>query len=165
MHIWLAAAPGLLMAFLAKEQSVHRWTFGDLFPSEGCSGCLPAYAKLPELARARSYVPPTFHVTYWGNLGWHDSYSLDLPTQLQRRFPAADVSPGLHTLALIAGRRRWSGQSVCRLHIQPVGKWLLSFSGPPSISAERAQPFRRRPSIMLPSSPFSAHQPRGKSHP
>jgi len=115
------------MAFLAKEQSVHRWTFGDLFPSEGCSGCLPAYAKLPELARARSDVLPTFHVTYWGNLGWHDSYSLDLPTQLQRRFPAADVSPGLHTLALIAGRRRRSGQSVCLQASYPAGREVAAF--------------------------------------
>ena len=62
-----------------------------------------AHAKLPELARARSDLLLTFHVTYCGNLGWHDSYSLDLPTQLQRRFLAADISPEVYTLALIAG--------------------------------------------------------------
>lgn len=103
MRIWLAAAKEFLMPSLAIGQSVHRPILGELFPSVGCSWCLPAHAKLPELVRARSDLLLTLHVTYCGNLGWHDSYSLDLPTQLQRRVLAVDISPEVYTLALIAG--------------------------------------------------------------
>jgi spermidine/putrescine-binding protein len=84
MRFWLAAAIGLLMPSLAMGQPVHRRMVGELFTSAGYSSCLPAHAKLPELAQPRpDLLLLTFHVTSWSNLGWHDPYSFDVPTQLQ----------------------------------------------------------------------------------
>lgn len=59
----------------------------ELFTSQGCSSCPPADALLNELSKGRRDVLPlAFHVTYWDNLGWKDSFSLQAATQRQGRY-------------------------------------------------------------------------------
>lgn len=50
----------------------------ELFTSQGCSSCPPADRFLSELSDTRPDVLPlAFHVTYWNQLGWKDSFSFD----------------------------------------------------------------------------------------
>jgi len=102
MRFWLAAAIGTLIPSLVMAQPASRPVVGELFTSEGCSSCPPADAKIAELAKTRpDLLLLAFHVTYWNNLGWHDPFSFDAATQLQRRYVALGVSPEVYTPALI----------------------------------------------------------------
>ena len=52
----------------------------ELFTSEGCSSCRSAEAELSRLAAEQPVagvrvVPLAFHVDYWDDLGWRDTFS------------------------------------------------------------------------------------------
>ncbi|HEX4366754.1 MAG TPA: DUF1223 domain-containing protein [Rhodopila sp.] len=106
MRVWLAVAIGTLIPSLVVAQPASRPVVGELFTSEGCSSCPPADAKLAELAKTHpDLLLLAFHVTYWNNLGWHDPFSFDAATQLQRHYVALGISPEVYTPALIVDGR------------------------------------------------------------
>jgi hypothetical protein len=47
----------------------------EFFPSQGCSSCPPAEALLGEYARRAGMLPLGFHLTYWDDLGWKETFS------------------------------------------------------------------------------------------
>ncbi len=56
----------------------------ELFTSQSCSSCPPADALMKKLSESDSTVLPlSFHVDYWDQLSWKDTYSSPANTQRQ----------------------------------------------------------------------------------
>lgn len=58
----------------------------ELFTSQGCSSCPPADRLAARLARDPSLVVISRPVTYWDDLGWHDTFAREENTVLQRAY-------------------------------------------------------------------------------
>ncbi len=72
----------------------------ELFTSQGCSSCPPAEALLGEYAGHSDLLPLGFHVTYWDDLGWKDTYSFEGATERQSNY-AKRLGSGSFTPQLI----------------------------------------------------------------
>lgn len=72
----------------------------ELFTSQGCSSCPPAEALLGEYAGHFDLLPLGFHVTYWDDLGWKDTYSFEGATERQSYY-AKRLGGGSFTPQLI----------------------------------------------------------------
>lgn len=85
----LAGTPALIAAPAIAAGTPAQPLVAELFTSQSCNSCPPADALLVELARDRpELLVLSFHVTYWDNLGWRDSFSLEEATRRQRRYAA-----------------------------------------------------------------------------
>lgn len=74
----------------------------ELFTSQGCSSCPPADALMKELsANDPQLLPLSFHVHYWDNLGWKDTYSSAAYTDRQKGYAQALGESGIFTPQLI----------------------------------------------------------------
>jgi hypothetical protein len=74
----------------------------ELFTSEGCSSCPPADRLLPVLAKEDSnIITLSFHVDYWDNLGWKDSFSKASFTERQRQYAEQLHLESIYTPQLI----------------------------------------------------------------
>lgn len=108
----LAGAPALLARPAFAAGTPAQPLVAELFTSQSCSSCPPADALLVELARDRpALLVLSFHVTYWDNLGWRDSFSLEEATRRQRRYAAtirhgAYGSGQIYTPQLVVQGRR-----------------------------------------------------------
>ncbi len=58
----------------------------ELFTSQGCSSCPPAYGFLAELAERKGLLVLSYHVDYWNYMGWKDTFSSPQMTQRQRAY-------------------------------------------------------------------------------
>lgn len=81
----MLAATGLPAA---AEPQAQRPLLLELFTSQGCSSCPPADALLRELARREDLLPLAFHVDYWNDLGWADTFSSPAFTARQQDYAA-----------------------------------------------------------------------------
>ncbi len=63
----------------------------ELFQSQGCSSCPPANANVNAVADRPDLLVLSFAVTYWDQLGWHDTF--DDPAYTRRQW---DYARGLH---------------------------------------------------------------------
>jgi len=93
---WLALA-ALLLAPAAQAQTAQvtqgipavkpalpRPVLVEMFVSQSCATCPPADTLLQALAAVdKRILPLSLNVTYWNNLGWHDTDSLDDNTNRQ----------------------------------------------------------------------------------
>ncbi|MDP7641207.1 MAG: DUF1223 domain-containing protein, partial [Alphaproteobacteria bacterium] len=71
-----ALAFGLAAAAPARAEGGEQLVVVELYTSQGCSSCPAADAFLGELLAMRSDILGLeFHVDYWNNLGWKDSFS------------------------------------------------------------------------------------------
>ncbi len=89
----------------------------ELYTSEGCSSCPPAERWLSELKNDpglwTQFVPVAFHVNYWDNLGWPDSYARPAYTARQRAYAASWGAGNIYTPEFVRQGREWRpGDSV-----------------------------------------------------
>ncbi len=86
-----ALALGLAAALpAARAEAGEPLVVVELYTSQGCSSCPAADAFLGELLAMRSDILGLeFHVDYWDNLGWKDSFSSAESTARQRAYAKA----------------------------------------------------------------------------
>jgi hypothetical protein len=61
----------------------------ELFTSEGCSSCPPADDLVAKIQKENNDQPVyilAFHVDYWNNLGWKDSFSSSAFSKRQNQY-------------------------------------------------------------------------------
>jgi hypothetical protein len=77
----------------------------ELFTSQGCSSCPPADRLLADLGADPDVLLLAFHVDYWDDLGWRDTFSSPRWTARQRRY-AQRLGRGVYTPQLVVGGTR-----------------------------------------------------------
>jgi hypothetical protein len=125
-----------------QAQTTNRFESGpaqvsllELYTSEGCSSCPPAEAWLSALSQNpalwKTVVPVAFHVDYWDNLGWKDSFSSREYTQRQRRYAANWGSGSVYTPAFVLNGAEWQawGRTFPGNEIPDAGKLVVLVTG------------------------------------
>jgi len=83
----------------------------ELFTSEGCSSCPPAERWLAALKDDpglwRDFVPLSFHVDYWDNLGWLDRFATPAFTQREYAYAAAWGTSSVYTPCFVRDGAEW----------------------------------------------------------
>src|SRR5258708_4284994 len=99
LNISFAAAFALCLApwVTANQANAQPRAVIELFTSQSCSSCPPADRLLVELARDPSLVVLSWHVDYWDNLGWKDTFSLPASSARQRAYGAARGDRQIYT--------------------------------------------------------------------
>jgi hypothetical protein len=73
----------------------------ELFTSQSCSSCPPADRLLVELARDPSLIALSWHIDYWNNLGWKDTFSQPAFSARQRAYSAARGDGEIYTPQMV----------------------------------------------------------------
>src|SRR5579863_2761125 len=75
----------------------------ELFESQGCSSCPPAESLMKELQQkyGSGVILLTFHVDYWDNLGWKDTFSDARYTERQRFYAEAFNQSSMYTPEMV----------------------------------------------------------------
>ena len=88
----------------------------ELYTSEGCSSCPPAEAWLSKLKSDpglwHNFVPVSFHVTYWDNLGWPDKYASSDYTARQYALASVWHSTSVYTPEFVLNGQEWHPTAV-----------------------------------------------------
>jgi hypothetical protein len=102
-----AAACLLALAGLARAgELARRPLLLELFTSQGCSSCPPADALLRELAAQPDLLPLSFHVDYWNEQGWEDTFSAPEFTARQQDYAASGQGFQVYTPQLVVEGRQ-----------------------------------------------------------
>jgi hypothetical protein len=83
------AVAGLGVPYASAETATQQRSVVELFTSEGCSSCPPADALAGRLTTNPALVVLSFHVNYWDDLGWKDSFSSQVSTDRQYAYARA----------------------------------------------------------------------------
>lgn len=76
----------------------------ELFTSQGCSSCPPADELLGELSQRPNVIALAYHVDYWDELGWKDTFSIPEAAQRQRGYVRRLAKSGAFTpQAVVSG--------------------------------------------------------------
>jgi hypothetical protein len=103
----LPAAPLLL------DSGERQVTLLELYTSQGCSSCPPAerwlnrYLDDDDLWAA--VIPVAFHVDYWDDIGWRDSFAATAHGERQRDYARAGRTSTVYTPGFFANGREWRG--------------------------------------------------------
>ena len=93
------------------DSGIDRIHLIELFTSEGCSSCPPAEAYINSLKSHKdlfkTFIPISFHVSYWDYLGHKDSFSLSEFTKRQRRYAAEWEKSGVYTPGFVLDGKEW----------------------------------------------------------
>jgi hypothetical protein len=98
-------------AVVAFQSPPEQTALLELYTSEGCSSCPPAESWLSRLKTSpglwRDFVPVAFHLDYWDNLGWRDSWAARAFTDRQRAYAKTWRSDNVYTPGLVLNGREW----------------------------------------------------------
>jgi hypothetical protein len=99
----------------AEKEARAPFALIEMFTSEGCSNCPPAYIVADGLIdKARKENQKVlildFHVDYWNNLGWTDPYSSKTYSERQARYSKVFKGAGLYTPQMVVnGKEEFVG--------------------------------------------------------
>ena len=109
-----------------KKQSVMI----ELFSSQGCSSCPPAERWLNDFTANpdlwKKYVPVSFHVDYWDNLGWKDPFAKKAFTQRQHQYKQQGHTNGVYTPGFLVNAKQWRGNDKSSIHLKQAHVLSLS---------------------------------------
>jgi len=129
----------------AAKPALPRPVLVEMFVSQSCSSCPPADALLQALAASdKGVLPLSLNVTYWNNLGWHDTDSMDETTVRQFWYAGLSGSQNVYTPeAVVDGTRQMVGNSRRKLNAaiaaaraEPAGNIPIIISGGPMLVLE-----------------------------
>jgi hypothetical protein len=113
LAVLLGSAAGAAAQEYRFENSSPDSTLIELYTSEGCSSCPPAEAWVSSLANSpalwKTVFPVAFHITYWDDQGWTDSFAQPAFTQRQRNYAARFGQDSVYTPEFIVNGREWRG--------------------------------------------------------
>lgn len=131
-------------AVVAAQRSVV-----ELFTSQGCSSCPPADAIVGRLSTDPALLVLSYHVTYWDDLGWKDSFSSSSSTERQYAYARSLRESSVFTPQLVvngtqslvgsqenavrkavAAADRQAFPIQASLSKQPDGSYEVAFTGP-----------------------------------
>lgn len=121
-------------AFAQNSIGIPQKALVELFTSQGCSSCPPAQKKLDAFIQdstygENSFVLLSFHVDYWDNTSWKDSFAKPAFTARQGNYRQLFKEDGLYTPQLVVnGIRGFSGNNDSRLR-REIKPWLTKDSG------------------------------------
>jgi hypothetical protein len=105
------------VSFVAHGQSIvfksgpQHAALIELYTSEGCSSCPPAERWFSSLRGEsnlwKTFVPISFHVNYWDDLGWPDKLASSAFTQRQRTYASAWNTSTIYTPEFVLNGREW----------------------------------------------------------
>lgn len=103
-----------LGALLLAAPAQARPVLIEMFVSQSCSSCPPADALLRQLAaQDPNILPLSLDVTYWNNLGWKDTDSLDALTARQYWYAGLPGGNGVYTPeAVVDGTAQLTGSDA-----------------------------------------------------
>lgn len=136
----LGAAPGSAGERSFSSGPAHVALI-ELYTSEGCSSCPPAEDWLGKRKEDpglwKTFVPISFHVTYWDHLGWKDELARPAFTARQRHYASEWRSDSVYTPCFVRDGAEWHATDTKQpkgeasgtliLRSQPSGEWELSF--------------------------------------
>ena len=83
----------------------------EVFTSEGCSSCVPAWKWLNNLKNEpglwQDFIPVSFHVDYWDYLGWKDRLSQKNFSERQYAYASSWEEGTVYTPGLILNGKEW----------------------------------------------------------
>jgi hypothetical protein len=99
LNTLFAAAFAVCLALVAtaNQACAQPRAVIELFTSQSCSSCPAANRLLVEMARDQSLVALSWHVDYWDNLGWKDTFAHPAFTARQRAYGAARGDGEIYT--------------------------------------------------------------------
>ena len=101
-HVFVALAfLGLFQPSVASAQSGP--VVVELYTSQGCSSCPPAYALLHELAKRDDVFALALHVDYWDYFGWKDDFASPEYTGRQHAYAHAANATTVYTPQMVIG--------------------------------------------------------------
>ena len=133
---------------LVFQSSDRKAALLELFTSEGCSSCPPAETWLSGLKSApglwKEFVPVSFHVDYWDQLGWKDPWGTKAFSDRQRAYAQSWQSDSIYTPGFVLDGMEWRAWSrekhapgipvatagVLQLNSTDRTHWQVSFSPP-----------------------------------
>jgi hypothetical protein len=120
------------------KPALPRPVLVEMFVSQSCSSCPPADALLQALASSdKGILPLSLNVTYWNNLGWHDTDSMDETTVRQFWYAGLSGSQNVYTPeAVVDGTRQLAGNdrheltaAIAAARAEPAGNVQIAISG------------------------------------
>ncbi len=96
------------------HRSYHPSNVIELFSSQGCSSCPPAYRALSQIAEKHpTMLLTSYHVDYWNYLDWYDIFSLADCTERQQIYGGKFNLSSIYTpQAIINGREETVGSNT-----------------------------------------------------
>jgi len=91
----------------------HQVVLVELFTSEGCNSCPPADEWLAGLQHETGlwseFIPVSFHVDYWDDIGWRDKFAKPEFSARQRRYADEGATNVVYTPGFFLSGREWRG--------------------------------------------------------
>ncbi len=106
-----------LFAFLLLAPAAQaRPVLVEMFVSQACSSCPPADALLKQLAaQDKDILPLSLNVSYWNDLGWHDTDATKATTLRQFYYAALGDNQVYTPEAVVDGKTQLVGSNKAKL--------------------------------------------------
>jgi hypothetical protein len=105
---WMGLLAGLGIIGEAGASAASPRAVVELYTSQGCSSCPPADALAGRLRADPAVLVLSFHVDYWDDQGWKDSFSSPVSTARQYGYARATHQASVFTPQMILN----GGQSL-----------------------------------------------------